>query len=352
MNAPPVQYAKTRDGYSIAYCVSGDGEPVVFMPFRFNNVYEIWRTSWGHSLFEALAQRFQVIQYDSRGQGMSVRGLPKSFAMDDYELDLEAVVENLGLGRFVLYAETVQGHPAVRFAVKHPELVRGLILYDVAFESEQGTAPEMGEMEEMARTNWDTFLHIVGSSFAIEGTRVDFAYLQSATTQEDFLRTAEARRQSTIADVLSSVRSPTLVVATRTAATGGPISPTLAIGQALASRIPDARLLPVDGSGSIFFANGTEPPAIVSITEDFLAALPPREYDPGQGLKPGVVPLSQREIEVLRLLAAGKSNQQIADELVISLNTVNRHVSNIYAKTGAANRAEAVGYAHRHGLAN
>jgi len=54
---------------------------------------------------------------------------------------------------------------------------------------------------------------------------------------------------------------------------------------------------------------------------------------------------------VLRLIAAGKSNPQIADELVISLNTVQRHVSNIFAKTGLANRAEAVAYALRHDLA-
>ena len=61
--------------------------------------------------------------------------------------------------------------------------------------------------------------------------------------------------------------------------------------------------------------------------------------------------LSQREAEVLRLLATGKANQQIADELVISLNTVQRHVSNILAKTGLANRTEAALYAHRNGLA-
>jgi DNA-binding NarL/FixJ family response regulator len=53
---------------------------------------------------------------------------------------------------------------------------------------------------------------------------------------------------------------------------------------------------------------------------------------------------------LLRLLAADKSNQQIADELVISLNTVLRHVSNIFAKTGAANRTEAAGYARHHAL--
>jgi DNA-binding CsgD family transcriptional regulator len=56
--------------------------------------------------------------------------------------------------------------------------------------------------------------------------------------------------------------------------------------------------------------------------------------------------LSGREVEVLRLVAAGRTNQQIADELVISSNTVARHVSNIFSKTGVANRAEAASYAH------
>jgi DNA-binding NarL/FixJ family response regulator len=48
--------------------------------------------------------------------------------------------------------------------------------------------------------------------------------------------------------------------------------------------------------------------------------------------------------------ADGKSNREIADELVISLNTVPRHVSNIFAKTGVANRAEAATYAARQRL--
>ncbi len=60
--------------------------------------------------------------------------------------------------------------------------------------------------------------------------------------------------------------------------------------------------------------------------------------------------LSEREVEVLRLVAAGKSNQQIADELVIALNTVTRHLSNIFDKTSSANRTEVASYAHRKGL--
>ena len=53
---------------------------------------------------------------------------------------------------------------------------------------------------------------------------------------------------------------------------------------------------------------------------------------------------------MLRLLAAGKSNREIADALVISLNTVARHISNIFDKIGAQNRTEAANYAHQHGL--
>jgi DNA-binding NarL/FixJ family response regulator len=60
--------------------------------------------------------------------------------------------------------------------------------------------------------------------------------------------------------------------------------------------------------------------------------------------------ISPREVDVLRLLAAGKSNREIADTLCISLNTVATHVRNILAKTGSANRTEAAAYAMRCGL--
>ncbi|MHB8576174.1 MAG: helix-turn-helix transcriptional regulator, partial [Dehalococcoidia bacterium] len=57
--------------------------------------------------------------------------------------------------------------------------------------------------------------------------------------------------------------------------------------------------------------------------------------------------LSAREVEVLRLVAAGKSNQEIAGLLVVSLRTVTFHVTNILTKTGCSNRTEATAYAHR-----
>ena len=60
--------------------------------------------------------------------------------------------------------------------------------------------------------------------------------------------------------------------------------------------------------------------------------------------------LTGREVEVLRLLAAGKTNQQIADDLVIAPSTAAKHVANILGKTGSSNRAEAATYANQQGL--
>ncbi len=60
--------------------------------------------------------------------------------------------------------------------------------------------------------------------------------------------------------------------------------------------------------------------------------------------------LSQREVEVLQLIAAGKTNLQISEDLVIAEGTARRHVANIYEKIGAVNRAEATRYALRESL--
>ena len=77
-----------------------------------------------------------------------------------------------------------------------------------------------------------------------------------------------------------------------------------------------------------------------------------REKAESQPDKAPVYPdrLTQREVEVLRLVAAGRSNPEIAQELFISINTVVRHLSNIFSKTGTTDRVEAATYANSRGL--
>ena len=80
------------------------------------------------------------------------------------------------------------------------------------------------------------------------------------------------------------------------------------------------------------------------------ADAPASERD-GSGLARGYPhDLTAREVEVLRRLADGKTNTEIAEELFVSVRTVERHVANIYAKVGARGRANATAYALTHGL--
>jgi LuxR family maltose regulon positive regulatory protein len=89
---------------------------------------------------------------------------------------------------------------------------------------------------------------------------------------------------------------------------------------------------------------------------DYLARLLSAFDDPGSraaaaGAVPGLIePLTAREVEVLSLLAAGMSNHRIAAELVITLDTVKKHVSHILSKLGAANRTDAVTRGRQLGL--
>jgi LuxR family maltose regulon positive regulatory protein len=60
-----------------------------------------------------------------------------------------------------------------------------------------------------------------------------------------------------------------------------------------------------------------------------------------------VEPLTGREVEILRLIAAGMRNQEIADHLFISLPTVKRHIANTYGKLGVDHRTEAIARANK-----
>jgi predicted ATPase/DNA-binding CsgD family transcriptional regulator len=107
---------------------------------------------------------------------------------------------------------------------------------------------------------------------------------------------------------------------------------------------------PPAGSGPLLPQTTSAPPPPVpqarSVPADAVAEGSPAE----RRAVPGG--LTAREVEVLCLLAAGKSNREIADELVVSARTVERHLANIYGKLDVRGRVEAAAFALRHGLAS
>jgi len=99
----------------------------------------------------------------------------------------------------------------------------------------------------------------------------------------------------------------------------------------------DAAALELDAAEAVFQRLGAAPDAVR------VRALRARPALPGG--------LTEREAEVLALVAAGRSNREIAEALVLSSKTVARHLSNIFAKLGVATRTQAAAYAFEHGLA-
>jgi DNA-binding NarL/FixJ family response regulator len=78
-----------------------------------------------------------------------------------------------------------------------------------------------------------------------------------------------------------------------------------------------------------------------------LAALP---ATPGGGEPDPTLRLTDREMQVLRLIAGGRSNQEISADLHVGVATVKTHVNSLFAKLGVRDRAQAVAYAYRHGI--
>lgn len=348
MQAPGVQYVTTSDGYDIAYTVSGEGFPFVFMPWPFNNVSQIWDTRFGRPMLSALARRFRLIQYDSRGQGMSTRGMPEYHALEHYALDLEAVVDKLGLDRFVLYGAPLFNHVAARYAADHPERVAVLVLGDTAVDNAWGAS----EFEHMVRHDWELFLHMLSSAFSIHGAPVETPYWRGALDRDDCLAMLRAVRGSSLRDVLARIQAPTLLLNTRRLRPDAPDTRLADEGRRLTATIPNARLVLFDGFASCWYSEGAQPPAAVETIARFVEdlSLEDRRCQTRASGAASTAPLSERELEVLRLVARGKTNRQIAEELVISERTVINHLSHILIKTGAENRAAATAYALRHGL--
>ena len=95
---------------------------------------------------------------------------------------------------------------------------------------------------------------------------------------------------------------------------------------------------PARGHAAAPGTGGPGPPGQIAVAPD----------DPPGGAR--LASLTSREREVLRLIAAGRSNREIASALFIAPKTASVHVSNILGKLGAASRTEAAAIAHREGL--
>ena len=145
-----------------------------------------------------------------------------------------------------------------------------------------------------------------------------------------------------VRDVLPSIRALTLVLHNR-----DDLSVPLAAGQEIAALVPGAQMRILEGNEHDPFIRDSG-----AVVEEILAFVAGRAPEPDRPARPPATDLTPREQEVLRLIARGAANKQIAAELGITVATVERHVTNLYRKLGANGRADATLAAVALGLAS
>jgi DNA-binding NarL/FixJ family response regulator len=346
-----IEFAASADGTRIAWTSVGSGPAVVLMPgVPLSNLEAEWRIPVLRRAYERLSQRVRLIQYDGRGTGRSERDVT-DVSLDAHLADLDAVLDAAGAREVVLLGFYHSVITAIAWAARHPDRTRGLALFGGAA---RGWDPrrEAGPLAllSLIERDWDTFVESavhawLGWPDDAEGRLAAEAF-RTSTSPAVARAALQATAEMDVTADAATVGAPAIVLHRRDAH----VIP-LEISRALADSLPNGRLEILPGSSAGLFFEGADD--VVDRLTAF--ALDPDAPVEGAARSSsshgGAGELSAREREVLRLVAAGESNGQIAARLGISINTVERHVSNLYRKIDARGRADATAWAIRRGLA-
>ena len=242
---PRIQYAQTADGVSIAFCVMGDGPPLVFVsPPPFCHVQLDWETTFTY-LYQPLTRAFRFVWFDWRGTGLSDRDAI-DFSMDAMLRDIEAVVTRNGFETVALCGLSSGVLIALTYAATRPERISHLVLADGWAKSSELEQLSLWEAEKALRSkDWvlytEAYAHMVWGIDDPEFGRTMGKYLRACVEPEAHRAAFAAMEDYDISALLPRVAAPTLVVQNQNSRFVLARS-----GQRLASRIRDARFLPVD----------------------------------------------------------------------------------------------------------
>jgi pimeloyl-ACP methyl ester carboxylesterase/DNA-binding CsgD family transcriptional regulator len=344
MSLPPVQYAKTRDGVSIAFISRGDGPPIVFASNIFGDAHW-YRMGLPHvrQTTDRLAELgWTVVRHDIRGMGASDRDV-EDLTLAARVHDLEAVVKKVGLKRFALAGSDLGAATAVAFAVAHPEHVSHLILVSPwASGKAMFALPDfkvIRGMSPQAEREWHVFTNslsdVVTGFDKPELRRLLAEAMRQGASPLGLFAYYGASEKIDVTSQLDAIEAPTLVIYDTAFPFGS-----FELCRGVAAGIKDSQFVVLDGP----LITGLDQEAYVEALRSFLSGadattvVNTRRPAGGAGL-------TGREIEVLRLIAKGRTNIEIARELTLSERTVARHITNIYAKIDVKSKAGATAYA-------
>jgi class 3 adenylate cyclase/pimeloyl-ACP methyl ester carboxylesterase len=253
-----IAYCKTSDGIRIAYGVAGKGPPIVISVGLFTHLeLGLFSPTYNSAFLKPLVARHTVVQYDGRGFGLSDRGL-KDYSVEARLRDLEAVVDALKLDRFALYGISAGCEVVIAYAAQHPGRVTRIVLYagDVDSSPDLSLSPEQRKTVEAAGTlivnRWaDNAVRELFASYEMPSAsevekRFFSEVMRESATPEDVAAFAEAQENVDVKPFAAQIRVPTLIIQVR----DDNMNP-IARGQKVASVIPGARFVIIDGADHI-----------------------------------------------------------------------------------------------------
>jgi pimeloyl-ACP methyl ester carboxylesterase len=348
-----MQYVKTSDDVRIAYISLGDGPPLVFASNIFGDANSYHRLDGAHVrvVTDSLVNLgWRVVRYDVRGMGSSDRNV-EDLSLEARVRDLTAIVEQLGFKRFALGGVDVGAATAVAYTVQNQPSVSHLVLLSPWASGARHLAiPELRVAISAATTGdreWKVFAQVLASvATRFEDNdavrRGTDAFLHS-TSPSGFAAYNRASACIDLTPLLSQVTTPTLVIHEPAFPFGS-----FELCQEVAAGIRNAQFVIVTDNSIA----GRVHDGHVVVIDQFLRSGTTTESAPRspRGLPLAPDRLTPREVQVLRQVAAGATNKEIAAELGVAVSTVERHLVNLYTKIGARGRADAIAYALRHHL--
>ena len=336
-----IRFCTAPDGARLAFAMYGDGPPLVRVATWLTNLELDWRSPvWRHWL-DGLGDRHTVLRYDERGCGLSEMGA-RDPSVEVWVSDLETVVDAVGLDRFTLLGVSQGAAIAVAYAARHPERVSELVLYGAYARGRRmrGQQREEDALVAAIRAGWTTtdpaYRHVFSMLFLPHGTPEQMHWydelLRTTTTPECAARLFEARGGLDVTDDAAHVTARTLVIHAR----GDRVVP-VDEGRLLGRLIPQARLIVLDSDNHILLSDEPAWSEFLDAVHEFLGV----PVEPSHAS----TELSPRELDVLELVAAGLTNESIAQRLNLSVRTVERHLSNVYVKLNVSGRAGRAGAA-------
>jgi DNA-binding NarL/FixJ family response regulator len=345
--APQLRYAHTTDGVTIAYTVEGRHEPTLVWlpPAPFSDVLAQYAMPLLRNVYARIAGRVRLVLFDGRGSGHSQRDVT-DLSLDAELRDLDAVVDDAGLTRFALLGYYHSVPHALAYAARHPGRVTQLVLFGGTARGNDAMSPaETQALLTLIERDWVLFVesaaHLWMGWEAGEHGRRMASMFRTATTPTITRAVMEASAAVDVSAELPKVIAPALVMQSR-----NDRQLPAELTRALAESLPNGRIGLMSGNAATLFAE--EGDADVDLILDFLTGgaheVAP---SPASGDASGLTP---RELEVLRLVAGGETNAEIAHRLGLSIHTVERHAANLYRKIDARGRADATAFAVRRGL--